>query len=243
MRKAIGLLLISMFLFGVASKVLAQTTDNDRGYVIVRCTVTIDVDVLDDQATAWFVQKSTMGALSPNQEDVSISSISVQNKSIGAVLKYAVFVSSIQRTTDGTSWVPDDDDLNKMIKGWYLADSTGPVGAFRLRAVFAKSRPAISDFGGGAANDEFRVNLGGATPTTTQLGDYTYKTGGDNFDPVNSTLRYPSALGNTTGTNAISPVTDTIRGLWFCIHTPAAVTEDYPRRIVITVYGGLGSSW
>ncbi len=232
MRKTIGILLICMFLLGISSKVLALTNyDRDTGYVIVRCTVTVDVDVLDEQATAWFVQRSTAGALSVDQADVSISSISVKNNSTGAVLKYAVLVSSIQRTHDGSNWISDDDDFNNLIKGWTLSNNNtnDGVGEFVLSAVFARSRPAISDFNTVQANDQFRVNLGSSNPSDGQLQAYTYKTNGDNFDPNNGTLRYTSVLGNSSGINAVSP--GEVRGLWFYIRTPQAVTDTYPRRI------------
>jgi len=242
MRKIINILLLAGIVISLSTGILAAY-DYDIGYVIVRCTVTIDVDVLDDQATAWFVAKSTANCtLSPNQVDVSISSIAVKNNSQGAVLRYAVIVTTIQRTADGTTWVADGDDFTNGIKGWYVSTSTGNVGQCILAAVFASSRPAITEFGGGQYNDRFPGVI--YSPTITDFNNHTYKTGGQNFDPVSSAIKYPSALGNTSGTNCISPVQHNPRGLWFYILTPAAVTDDMPRRFIITVYGALsGSSW
>jgi hypothetical protein len=217
------------------------------GYVVVRCTVTIDVDVLDTWATAWFISIGNLsGGLSPNQEDVSVSSIVVKNQSSGAVLKYAVVAEAIHRTTDGgTSWVADTDDIPNGIKGWTLSTdgNNDGIGKFVLAAVFANSRPAISDFGTSQYDDQLRSLV--TNYNATELTNHTYKVD-TNFTPADSNKRYPSALGNTTGVNAISPSVDANnpRGLWFYIKTPQAVTDEYPRRITIRVYGTtVSSSW
>jgi len=241
------ILLLSGVMFFVSTSIALAYRDSDIGYVIVRCTVTIDVDVLDTNATAWFVATSTQGCtLSPGQEDVSITSITVVNISTGAVLKYAVIVSTIQRTEDGANWIADDDDLNRGIKGWSLStDGTlDTVGECILAAVFANARPTISDFGAAQGDDRFFHVI--PSPSPSQLDMYTYKTGGANFDPATGGRRYPSALGNTSGTNCVSPVRDenNPRNLHFYIKTPVAVTDEFPRRFVITVYATLsGSSW
>ena len=247
MRKMLTYILILSGVMFFVSTSIAVPRDSDIGYVIVRCTVTIDVDVLDTNATAWFVATSTQGCtLSPGQEDVSITSITVVNISTGAVLKYAVIVDTIQRTQDGVNWIADSDDYNNGIKGWWLStDGTlDAVGECILAAVFAKARPSINDFGTAQGDDRFFYVI--PSPSTTQLDTYTYKTGGANFDPATGTLRYPSALGNTSGTNCVSPVRDTNnpRNLHFYIKTPVAVTDEFPRRFVIKVYATLsGSSW
>lgn len=224
----------------------------DYGYVIVRCTIAISVDVLDANATAWFVAVGTDAGLSPNQADVSISSIGVRNTSSGAVVKWAVLVSSIQRSEDGANWISDDDDMSKFIKGWFLTtDGTlDAIGEFQLAAVFAKSRPSLDQFevteNQNRGNDEFRDNLRWGTPTTDQRNTYTYKTNGEGFDPSTTGLRYPSALPNTSGTNAISPypLDDSTRWMWFYVKTPAAVTDTFPRRIIIRVDAALvGAAW
>jgi len=209
--------------------------------------VTIDVYVLDTNATAWFVATSTQGCtLSPGQQDVSITSITVVNISTGAVLKYAVIVDTIQRTEDGVNWVADSDDYIGGIKGWSLSidGNLDTVGECILAAVFAKARPSINDFGSNEGNDRFLYVI--PSPTATQLGTYTYKTGGNAFDPATVSLRYESALGNTSGTNCVSPVlgTNNPRNLYFYIKAPVAVTDEMPRRFVIKVYATLsGSSW
>ncbi len=248
MRKMLTyILLLSGVMFFVSTSIALASRDSDIGYVIVRCTVTINVDVLDTNATAWFVATSTQGStLSPGQEDVSITSITVVNISTGAVLKYAVIVATIQRTEDGANWIADSDDLDRGIKGWSLSTdgNLDTVGECILAAVFARERPSISDFGSIEGDDRFLYVI--SSPNTTQLGTYTYKTGGANFDPASNTLRYQSALGNTSGTNCVSPVRDdnNPRNLHFYIRTPVAITDEFPRRFVIRIYATLsGSSW
>jgi hypothetical protein len=247
MRKIVSIsILLAAFMVVSLTNLARAGYDSDVGYVIVRCTVTIDVDVLDTWATAWFVATSTQSCtLSPNQEDVSVSSIVVKNQSVGAVLKYAVVVDTIQRTTDGTTWVADADDIANGIKGWTLSNdgTNDDVGEFVLAAVFAKSRPAILDFGTNPYNDQLRSVV--TSYDATALTNHTYKVD-TNFAPEDPNKRYPSALGNTTGVNAISPKVDADnpRGLWFYIKTPQAVTDEYPRRIIIRVYGTtVSSSW
>jgi hypothetical protein len=170
----------------------------------------------------------------------------VVNLSAGAVLKYAVIVDAIQRTEDGANWIADNDDLGRGIKGWSLSTdgNLDSVGECILAAVFAKARPSINDFGTAQGDDRFHYVI--PSPDASQLGTYTYKTGGTNFDPETGALRYPSALGNTSGTNCVSPVRDTNnpRNLHFYIKAPVAVTDEFPRRFVIKVYATLsGSSW
>jgi len=244
MRKIISILLAAFMVVSLTS--LARATRNsDVGYVVVRCTVTIDVDVLDTWATAWFISIGNLsGGLSPNQEDVSVSSIVVKNQSSGAVLKYAVVAEAIHRTPDnGNSWVPDIDDIPNGIKGWTLSNdgTNDDIGEFVLAAVFAKSRPAITDFETSEYNDQFRRLV--TSYNASELTNHTYKVD-TNFTPNDPDKRYPSALGNTTGVNAISPRVDANnpRGLWFYIKTPQAVTDEYPRRITIRVYGTTVSS-
>ncbi|MCS7228046.1 MAG: hypothetical protein NZ839_03675, partial [Endomicrobia bacterium] len=193
MRKNIGISLVSVF-FGVViigSSLFAQPYTSDTGYVIVRCTVSISVDVLDANATAWFVAVGTQtSTLSTGQTDVSITSIAVRNTSSGAVLKYAVYVSSIQRSSDGINWISDDDDFGSMIKGWYLTQDgvLDSVGEFQLAAVFASSRPASGEFQttntGTRGADEFRMNASTFSITNAHRAAYTYKTGGEDFDPA-----------------------------------------------------------
>ena len=233
-------LLIGSLILSSALVVYAQNMDTDYGYVIVKCTVTVNIDVLDEQATAWFLNQ--YGGIGTGETHVSISSITVVNISNGAIVKYAVMVSSIQRNEDSDgsgAWISDDDDFDQGIKGWTLDSSPG-ICQFVLYAVFANARPASGDF---ADNDQFTVNLAGANPTPTQRDDHTYKTGGDKYDPA--TNRYDSALGNDTGVNFVAPydMPGYERGLWFKIITPTAVTDELPRRIIIRVDGGLGNAW
>jgi hypothetical protein len=248
MRKMLSIILAAGIITLTAGSLFALSWpyDSDVGYVIVKCTVTVDVDVLDTWSTAWFISEGNMSSgLTAGEDDVSVTSITVKNNSTGAIVKYAVLVSSIQRNdnVNGTgNWLSDDDNLISGIKGWYLStDGTADSpGEFILAAVFSKNKPPKNDFTADEANDQFRVNLATFTLTDGHLITYTYKTGGLAFDPATVTNRYSSAMSGSTN-NLVSPGEQ--RGLWFYIDTPAAVTDTYPRRISIVVYGGLGSSW
>jgi hypothetical protein len=248
MRKMLSIILAAGIITLTAGSLFAlrEPYGSDVGYVIVKCTVTVDVDVLDNWSTAWFIYQGNMNnGLSAGQTDVSVTSITVKNNSSGAIVKYAVLVSSIQRNsaTDGSgNWISDDDDTTAGIKGWYLSTDgiADSPGEFILWAVFSKNRPNANDFLNNEANDQFRVNLANSQPSDSQLRNYTYRSTNGNFGPETPANQYSSALSGSAN-NLIAPNEE--RGLWFKITTPASVTDVYPRRISVVVYGGLGSSW
>jgi len=230
-------ILLGGIMLSFVSSVYSADIDTDYGYVIVKCTVTIDVEVLYDWSTAWFLFEGNLDTgLAPNQYEVSATSIAVKNNSSGAILKYAVSVSSIQRNTQENglgSWVADTDDLYNGIKGWNINDEDNNDGAgdFALAAVFKPTKPGSAEFG---TEDYFTA----INPDLSSRTNFTYKTG-NNFDVASG--GYSSAMSGSTN-NLISP--GEIRGLWFKILTPQAVTDQFPRRIIIRVDGTLaGSSW
>jgi hypothetical protein len=194
--------------------------------------------VLDDWSTAWFLFEGNLNTgLSPNQYEVSATSIAVKNNSSGAILKYALSVSSIQRNTqeDGSgSWVADSDDTSNDIKGWTINDdddNDDGAGDFALAAVFKPTKPGSAEFG---IEDYFTA----INPDLSDRTSFTYKKG-HKFDVASG--GYSSAMSSSSN-NLISP--GEIRGLWFKILTPKAVTDQFPRRIIIRVDGTLsGSSW
>jgi len=241
MRKMLQYLLIGSLILSSALVVYAQNVDTDYGYVIVKCTVTVDVDVLDEQATAYFRYEGPYYQLGTNETYVSTTSIKVQNLSGGAILKYAVFVSEIQRNQNDNgsgSWIPDTDNQTEGIKGWTLStDDTPGICEFVLYAVFANARPSSDDFAD--ANDRLAM----FDPDYRSAN--TYRVGNDKFGPETTSLQYPTALSGWTGANYIAPYPEEnyARDLWFKIKTPTAVTDERPRRIVIRVDGGISTAW
>lgn len=222
MRKWLPILLVASLIF-ITGRTLAQQA-TDEGFVIVRCTVTISVEVLDPDATIYFgtgtePQRYIIGA-GAGLDYVSTSSITVRNNSSGAICNWLLRVKEIQRSQDTnwpvSSWTTDDR--------WTLGTSPG-VHQCVLYAVFATSRPATSEF---VSNDD---------ELTTTSASWVH---GSRFDPATGTpsFRYgqPNVPGFSDSDKMILPTyPDNIKALWFRFIPPTAVVDDLYRRFVIEV--------
>jgi hypothetical protein len=233
--KKVGGIIFLLLSLMVLSKTSLFAANPDYGYVIVRCTGTISVDVLDSNATAWFVVNgSTSAALSAGQTAVSIGSITVINNGSGIMCKWAVWVASIQKTMDGSTWQSDDAP-----GAWDLGSSPG-ICVARLCGVFATARPASGDFQTSAEGDDYFLNQRNMNVTNSiTLNNYTYKTDNSSLGPTNN---YYNSEYNLSSTQVIAPGSQ--RSMYFRIDTPTAILDEYPRRFVIAVKAtGANQSW
>ncbi|MCX7716707.1 MAG: hypothetical protein N2Z73_04750, partial [Endomicrobia bacterium] len=146
MRKLLGLIGIAT-LFFLASNVFADVSPGpnpDYGYVIVKCTAAIAINVIDESATAYFLVTDLSRGLGLNETHVSITSISIQNVGLGSICKWAVYYSTIQRNSlpnGAGTWSTDTDDTNNGIKAWTIStDFSNGLCVMGLRVVFS-SRP------------------------------------------------------------------------------------------------------
>lgn len=249
MRKLLGILFAGVLVITTVGTLLADQPDGINptyGYVIVRCTVTIGINVIDEAATAYFgAQLSTNSALSCGQDAVSISSISVQNTGVGSICKWAIWYDQLQRynPSDG-GWVTDTDDTANGIKGWTIVGNSADVGICRmgLWMVFSTAPAQLSDF------DVTIDSVCAQGPGNAS----TWKDGNAKYDCKTAARRYPQPSGfDSFATKAIPyynaeevAAWKSGRGMWFRVQTPTAVTDDLPRRVVIKIQAALlGSSW
>ena len=232
-KKMLGLAAIVLSFIVISSqKVFA--VNPDYGFVIVRCTGTLSIDVLDGNSTAWFnLSGSLVEALSANQTAISFGSITVRNDGVGILSKWAVWVASIQRTSDGgVTWVADSGDGS-----WSISDSTAGICRARLSAVFARSRPVADDFLNDYGNDVL-ANLASYNVSGSVLDTYTFSTGNSRLGPESDGIRYVPDY--TVGSyHLVAPGSS--RGLYFRIETPIAILDEYPRRFVIAVKAQYGA--
>jgi hypothetical protein len=230
MRKMLSIILAAGIIFGLTATAMA-VQNPDYGYVIVRCTVTLSVDV-EDNATAYFstgnepdryVISAGLGF-----DYVSISSITIKNDSVGAICKWALQVSTIQYSESYPfTWQGDNR--------WKLVETQSDEGIHEaiLYGVFASSRPSLGEF---ATVSTFTVG-------TDKLWAHTITAGSaKSFDPNSTTSGFqyaqPSIPGYDPGTiKAIKP--GDRRALWFRFVPPKAVVDEYYRRFVIQVTASL----
>ena len=228
MKKSIGLFLFGLLLsIGITTSAFAIATDH--ACVIVKCTATVSVDVLDNASTAYFLQMEGNGI---NQTTVSVSAVQVQNNSNGAICKWRVYVNATSSVTalqywTGTAWdAQGTDPLNQ----WGLSgDDNNGVNLIVLKAAFKATAPAADDFGSEVGNDIL-------APTTSPGTDYDYSTGDGKLSVTGG---YSSDYQGSGTINCVNPTGagtgNPTRNLWFCIKTPTAVTNDAMRRAIVTV--------
>ena len=216
-------------------------TNEDAGYVIVRCTISISVDVLDTNAT-WYIAGMSTGPITgvsagATYYSMSTSSVSIRNSSSGAMTKWTVHVSTIQtktwtsyangEATLATGWVADDVDVN--LTGWRMG-SVADINTCVLSACFKVD--------GAVTGLDFPIN----DPDTTALNLLTMRTASDDLDTYSITGRflpisggsYPTAFGSTA--NWVLP--GQVRSLGFKFSAPTVVSDQNWRRFVLLVSAG-----
>ena len=229
--------LFSLFgLFGVLLVSDAQAATSDNGYVIVRCTITVSVQVLSLDST-WYVNGNAANGpgTTCNQSYVSgLSSITVMNNSSGAITKWQVYVSTIQNLgvasdPKGTGWTGD----NPTNGGWSLASASG-LNAAALFAVFKTSATELMDFD---TNKSSLTLVPSGSPDSTMY--YQTVAGGGKFAPlVAAGNEFPSAIlagGYNWTTPIVGGATSVAKSMGFRLDTPKAVTDQNWRRFTLTV--------
>ena len=231
--------MLTMFILGalilLTTVAVSFAVNPDFGYVIVRCTVTISVDVEEPDNIAYFGTGDV-----PQRYDVpaggdyvSISSITVTNDSNGAICKWSLRVSTIQYKVNWNDpdWLGDPR--------WTLNEENEEAGVHKavLYAVFATSRPASGEFN---SEDRLLISAG-------KIWKHKEGTTDAEFDPTTTGtgLQYtqPDIPGYNPGAyKAIRPDVDNRKALWFRLKTPTAVVDEWYRRFVIEVTAALHSS-
>ena len=225
MKKLLGLLTAAVLVAGISTAASAAATDN--AYVLVRCTVTISVQVLTNNST-WWAHGSNPYDTSPGfSYESGASSVSIRNNSLGAITKWSLQISTIQTKAFSnysddltTGWVADSGD------GMWVPGATAGIMTAALSAVF-KSQPS-------SETDYDASTILTLSPQVYQTGN----SGNNNFRPLGGN-GYQSAINPaTSAANYVSPSgsdsTDG-RGLHFMLKTPTAVLDQNWRRFVIQV--------
>jgi len=228
MRKMLSIILAAGIIFGLTATAMA-VQNPDYGYVIVRCTVTLSVDV-EDNATAYFstgneperyVISAGLGL-----DYVSTSSITVKNDSVGALCIWNVQVSAIQRA---------NSNIWESITAWntepYWTLGTSPdVEQAVLYAVFCSSRPSTGEF---ESNDILSVGSDKTWKHKSSASDV-------DLDPTSTTsgFQYPQNTRTSGYSNKVTAPGDR-RALWFRFLPPTAVRDDNFRRFIIQITAAL----
>lgn len=217
MKKLIGLVIALGLVAGVIS--IAVAANPDTGYIVVKCTVTISIDVGDNGTADYYVW---LGTHAPNTT-LFTPAIPVRNNSSGALCSWAVSTGTIQKYNkdeyDGTgSWVADDTAF-----AWQWADAAATLKV-HARLLFAS-----------AFTDEFTATdrIGDGNP---QGKPYKPSDGGA-FQPT--TNAYATAVPGSSD-NIVAA--GDMRNAYLKIYLPTSVGDQRPRRLPVIMRAFLGDS-
>jgi len=233
MKKFLSAIFVLGILAGLSGLVYAGGPEDDFGYITVRCTATVSVNIYPGDTpdtNSESAPGSQLLVTSPTYAGapaVVLGSATVKNDSTGAIciwkLKFAQ-IFNVDRNEEewptGTynfKWQPDDTTLN------------AGVLKVSLAGLFQSTAPAVSAF---QTNDLFTATL---TPWKRATND--------NFEP-NDECDYEdtSPLGGITAAEEHLTAPGDTRGLWFYLKVPTGVGDENTRRLVIQVVAALAGS-
>jgi hypothetical protein len=212
MRKMLSIILAAGIIFGLTATAMA-VQNPDYCYVIVKCTVTLSLDVgNDDVASSTYTVH--LGTHAPGTDLLS-GPIPVENDGEGSIVKI-----SLQRTKceinsndDGTGTWSDDTGVT----GWSWSSSFANVGTLKacLGVIFSSSTPTDTNW---VSDDDI-------------IEDPTYYRKNANSVLTGPHSPYTSAL-NSNSLNFVAY--GEIRNMYVRLKLPTAVADQKPRRITIT---------
>ena len=132
------------------AKSYALTTDN--AYVVVRCTVSVAVEVQSDATAAYFMGADGQDfweitrALTVGTTEIATNAIQVRNTSVGAITKWKMKISAKEVQTgdagsEPTGWENDTGD-----GAWTVGTSSGDAGPLIIK-LYAAFKSAVADAG------------------------------------------------------------------------------------------------
>jgi hypothetical protein len=197
----------------------AHAINPDNAYVVVKCTMTTSIDVLNGTD---YVKINGGTAVGPNEVWIS-SYVAVRNDGTGSITRWSMRISTQHYSTDGSTW----QDTTTANVGWSYGTALANNGLNQavLAAVFATGPTVLStDFG-----DE--DCLGEASSI--------YLSGAGVFGPA--TNGYPTDYTSPSSYNMVANTgSNPTRRLFFYVRTPTAITDENYRRFTVTVTATIG---
>jgi hypothetical protein len=217
-----------------SSNAYAAATNPDYAYVVVKCTVSLSIQVL---ATTNYVYLNNCNngtnGISAGEAWVS-SNVVVANNGSGCIETWTLQVTTQNVATTLGTWL-DTGTVNGM--AWTLATnmantlpSVGGVNQVVLGACFKSAVATTADFGANGWN-----LLKWQTPTT--WGSGAFDVGGTSCYQPNG-AQYPQDLTIGTGNNNVAALNN--RSLYFYVKAPAAVTDTKYHRFTVTITAAVG---
>jgi hypothetical protein len=205
-RAYLGAFLVVLMLVGAV-----HAATSDTAFVIVRCTTSISVDVLDTGIVE-------IPAGSPNDLQVS-SYVTVRNDSSGSICKWSLQITNQEYSTDKASWNTASGATAWTMRANGGDASAGGVETAALLAVFKNATSAAAaDFDADSASDDI---IGTAAATT--------------YDTAFVSNNNPYADAWAAGGTAQDVAAGSQQNLFFAIRYPSSVNADYYRRFTVTV--------
>jgi len=212
MKKFLSAIFVLGILAGLSSIVIA-VSNPDHCYVLVKCTVTLSLDVGNDTVAPYYTV--SLGTHAAGSWLLS-SSITVKNDGNGSIIQVDIYRLACERNAseDGTgAWSADSDAY-----AWQWQSSTQAAqGALKswLGVIFSSSPPS---------NDNTWIGTDDTVESTT-----TYKAAA-NSNLTGPHSPYASAISGTTENRWAYP---DMRQMYVRVKLPDAVADQKPRRITI----------
>jgi hypothetical protein len=222
-EKAMKRLFLALLLFAIAGvSFLAPSAfaiNPDVGYVIVKCTMTTSIDVLNGTD---YVKINGGIAVAPNEIWIS-SYVAVKNDGTGSITRWSLRISTQHYSTDGSTWL----DTTTSNVGWGYGETLTDNGLNNvvLAAAFAQGPTILStDFG----NEDCLLS------TNT-----IYLAGAGAYGPA--TNAYATDFTSPNSYNMVANTsTNNTRRLFFYMRTPTAITDENYRRFTIMITATIG---
>jgi hypothetical protein len=197
----------------------AQAINPDVGYVIVKCTMTTSIDVLNGTD---YVKINGGTAVAPNELWIS-SYVAVKNDGAGSITNWRLRISTQHYSTDGSTW----QDTTTANVGWAYGTTLTNNGLNQvvLAAAFAQGPTILStDFG----NEDCLLS------TNT-----IYMAGAGSYGPA--TTAYATDFTSPNSYNMVANVSsNNTRRLFFYMRTPTGITDENYRRFTVMITATIG---
>jgi len=211
MRKMLSIILAAGIIFGLTATAMA-VQNPDYGYVIVKCTVTLSLDVGNDN-DASSIYTVHLGTHAPGTDLLS-GAIPVENDGVGSIVKISLqrTACDINSADDGSGTWSTDNGVTKWSWESSNFDNVGTLKAC-LGVIFSSSTPTNTTWVG---NDDI-------------IEEEKYYSKDANSTLTGPHSPYTSALNSTR--NFVAYVET--RNMYVRLKLPTAVADQKPRRITI----------
>ena len=215
---------------GLVSCERSYAAAQDYAYVIVKCTVSLSVQVVAPSIQVYTSTPNAGAGISAGQVFVS-SYVTVQNNGSGCIETWTLQVSSQDYcATAGGSYIANDGSGAAWALGSTIADNG--INKVVLAACFKSADAIVTDFSPASNNENM---LKWFVPVT--WGSGAFDVGATSCYQPNSNA-YTQDYVNGSGHNNVAA--GNLRNLFFYVKAPTAVTDQMYHRFMVMVTAAVG---